>query len=167
MTDEELIARLRYEANTDGYDYHGDLHEKSADRIEALTAALTAANARADAAEAALAAQIEVDAAIARGHGTEWTHDKETPPGEAIAWCIRNQPHDRIEALLAKVKLMDDLDAINGEKIEDLEAKLAKAEAGLREIAGECGCFIARATLAEITSGVATTPYGLEGESHE
>ena len=39
MTDDkELIARLRYEANTDGYDYHGDLHEKSADRIEALSA---------------------------------------------------------------------------------------------------------------------------------
>ena len=39
MTDDkELIARLRREANTDGYDYHGDLHEKSADRIEALTA---------------------------------------------------------------------------------------------------------------------------------
>ena len=34
---------------------------------------------------------------------------------------------DRIEALTAKVKLMDDLDAINVEKIEALEAKLAKA----------------------------------------
>lgn len=120
MTDEELVKRLR-----EGATWDDDV--AAADRIEALTAALTAANARADAAEAALAAQIEVDAAIARGHGTEWTHDKETPPGEAIAWCIRNQPHDRIEALLAKVKLMDDLDAINGEKIEDLEAKLAKA----------------------------------------
>ena len=43
MTDEELIARLRYEANTDGYDHHGDLHEKSADRIEALTAKLAKA----------------------------------------------------------------------------------------------------------------------------
>jgi hypothetical protein len=34
---------------------------------------------------------------------------------------------DRIDALTAKVKLMDDLDVINGEKIEALEAKLAKA----------------------------------------
>jgi hypothetical protein len=34
---------------------------------------------------------------------------------------------DRTEALTAKVKLMDDLDVINGEKIEALEAKLAKA----------------------------------------
>jgi hypothetical protein len=34
---------------------------------------------------------------------------------------------DRIEALTAKVKLMDDLDIINGEKIEALTAKLAKA----------------------------------------
>ena len=41
-------------------------------------------------------------------------------------------------------------------QVAGLEAKLAKAEAGLREIAGECGCFIARATLAEI-----------KGESHE
>ena len=39
----------------------------------------------------------------------------------------------RIEALTAKVKLMDDLDAINGEKIEALEAKLAKAVEALRE----------------------------------
>jgi type II secretory pathway predicted ATPase ExeA len=82
---------------------------------------------------------------------------------------------DRIEALTAKVKLMDDLDVINGEKIEalteqlktvldreaattarydaktdELEAKLAKAVEALREIAGECGCSTARATLAEI-----------------
>jgi hypothetical protein len=38
---------------------------------------------------------------------------------------------DRIEALTAKVKLMDDLDVINGEKIEALTAKLAKAVEGL------------------------------------
>jgi hypothetical protein len=38
---------------------------------------------------------------------------------------------DRIEALTAKVKLMDDLDVINGEKIEALIAKLAEAEAKL------------------------------------
>ena len=40
----------------------------------------------------------------------------------------------RIEALTAKVKLMDDLDAINGEKIEVLEAKLELAKKGLRKI---------------------------------
>jgi guanylate kinase len=64
---------------------------------------------------------------------------------------------DRIESLTAKVKLMDDLDVINGEKIEALTAKLAEAEAklakameGLREIAGECGCSTARAIIAEI-----------------
>jgi hypothetical protein len=64
---------------------------------------------------------------------------------------------DRIEALTAKVKLMDDLDVINGEKIEALTAKLAEAEAklakaveALREIAGECGCSTARAIIAEI-----------------
>jgi hypothetical protein len=34
---------------------------------------------------------------------------------------------NRIEALTAKVKLMDDLDVINGEKIEALTAELAKA----------------------------------------
>jgi hypothetical protein len=36
------------------------------------------------------------------------------------------------------------------DRIKDLTAKLAKAEAGLREIVGECGCFIACAALAEI-----------------
>jgi len=40
--------------------------------------------------------------------------------------CVQ-ELKDRIEALTAKVKLMDDLDVINGEKIEALEAKLAKA----------------------------------------
>jgi hypothetical protein len=57
-------------------------------------------------------------------------HDM-TPHG---ADCL--QAADRIEALTAKVKLMDDLDVINGEKIEGLTAKLAKAVEGLREIAG-------------------------------
>ena len=42
----------------------------------------------------------------------------------ACDWC--RQSADRIEALTAKVKLMDDLDIINGEKIEALTAKLAK-----------------------------------------
>ena len=40
---------------------------------------------------------------------------------------IPTEAADRIEALTAKVKLMDDLDVINGEKIEALTAKLAKA----------------------------------------
>jgi ribosome recycling factor len=43
----------------------------------------------------------------------------------------RQEAADRIEALTAKVKLMDDLDVINGEKIEALTAKLAGAEAKL------------------------------------
>ena len=41
--------------------------------------------------------------------------------------CVEHNMLDRIEALTAKVKLMDDLDVINGEKIEALEAKLAAA----------------------------------------
>ena len=48
-------------------------------------------------------------------------------------------------------------------RIETLEAKLAKVEAGLRDIAAECGCSIARATLAEISSEAALN----KGESHE
>jgi hypothetical protein len=44
---------------------------------------------------------------------------------------------DRIEALTAKVKLMYDLDAINGEKIEALEAKLATCEK-YRDAYAEC-----------------------------
>jgi hypothetical protein len=44
-----------------------------------------------------------------------------------------------------------DEDALEAaDRIEELEAKLAKAVEVLREIAGECGCSTARATLAEI-----------------
>jgi hypothetical protein len=39
------------------------------------------------------------------------------------------------------------------DRIEALTAELAKAVEGLREIAGECGCSTARATLAEIEGG--------------
>jgi hypothetical protein len=42
------------------------------------------------------------------------------------------------------------------DRIEALTAELAKAVEALREIAGECGCSTARATLAEI-----------KGDSHE
>jgi hypothetical protein len=68
---------------------------------------------------------------------------------------------DRIEALTAKVKLMDDLDVINGEKIEALTAKLAKAvELALEECPFRAGTpkydkwwHHRRATLAEIKGG--------------
>ena len=79
--------------------------------------------------------------------------------------CVEKNMLDRIEALTAKVKLMDDLDAINGEKIEALEAKLAKAVEALEIIRdrqyyrmgpGITAQVIARSTLAEI-----------KGESHE
>jgi hypothetical protein len=107
-------------------------------------------------------------------------------------YCQILELYDRIKALTAKVKLMDDLDVINVEKIEaltaknemlgrevniarygqpnfawsvhvqvmdDLNAKLAKAVEGLREIRGngdatgrnpQLMANIARATLAEI-----------------
>jgi hypothetical protein len=39
----------------------------------------------------------------------------------------------RIEALTAKVKLMDDLDVINGEKIEALTEQLEAARADAKE----------------------------------
>ena len=78
---------------------------------------------------------------------------------------------DRIEALTAKVKLMDDLDAINVEKIEALEAKLAKAEAEAkkykhafaaqsRKLQAVLHIEGVKATLAEISSHN-------KGESHE
>jgi len=41
----------------------------------------------------------------------------------AELWGVIRQAADRIEALTAKVKLMDDLDVINGEKIEALIAE--------------------------------------------
>jgi hypothetical protein len=46
--------------------------------------------------------------------------------------CNKVTDADRIEALTAKVKLMDDLDVINGEKIEALTAELAKAVEALQ-----------------------------------
>jgi hypothetical protein len=63
--------------------------------------------------------------------------------GEDQPWHLTQEPdvapsyeelEERIEALTAKVKLMDDLDVINGEKIEALEAKLAEAVEALRDL---------------------------------
>ena len=50
---------------------------------------------------------------------------------KACDWC--RQSADRIEALTAKVKLMDDLDVINGEKIEALTEQLEAARADAKE----------------------------------
>lgn len=82
----------------------------------------------------------------------------------ACDWCRKSA--DRIEALIAEQSnlvvaahrqgydqaraVSSELRRAMAERIMEHEAKLAKAEAGLREIAGECGCFIALATLAEI-----------------
>jgi hypothetical protein len=41
----DIVKRLRYEANTDGFDFHGDLHGQAADHIEHLEAQLAAADA--------------------------------------------------------------------------------------------------------------------------
>jgi hypothetical protein len=53
---------------------------------------------------------------------------------EGATWDDDVAAADRIEALTAKVKLMDDLDVINGEKIEALTAKLAQAVEALGSI---------------------------------
>jgi hypothetical protein len=58
---------------------------------------------------------------------------------------------DRIESLTAKVKLMDDLDVINGEKIEALTAKLAQAEATLAKAVE--GLLLARVHVANNEQG--------------
>ena len=71
---------------------------------------------------------------------------------------------DRIEALTAKVKLMDDLDAINGEKIEALEAKLAKAVEALLWCSGSADFNeggVARKGWLKVCAPL------LKGESHE
>ena len=63
---------------------------------------------------------------------------------------------DELEMQEREACMMEN-DYIKLEKERDaLEAKLAKVEAGLREIVGECGCFIARTILAEI-----------KGQSHD
>lgn len=99
---------------------------------------------------------------------------------------------DRIEALTAKLATCekyrdayDEMGRIGTQAVRDLEAKLAKAVDALEaliQLAHDCEKELtedlhhmdfcgesmplteARATLAEITSGVATTPYGLEGD---
>jgi hypothetical protein len=63
---------------------------------------------------------------------------------------------DRIEALTAKVKLMDDLDVINGEKIEALTAE--RDEANKRGDAWRFRADIAEAKLAKAVE--ALTPSG-------
>jgi hypothetical protein len=77
--------------------------------------------------------------------------------------CVGRNMLDHIKALTAENKrLGQQCEGLmragmnNGQALILAEAKLAKAETGLREIVGECGCFIARATLAEI-----------KGESHD
>ena len=50
-----------------------------------------------------------------------------------ICDCVEHNMLDRIEALTAKVKLMDDLDVINGEKIEALTEQLEAARADAKE----------------------------------
>jgi chromosome segregation ATPase len=56
---------------------------------------------------------------------------------EALCNALRyekwDEAADRIEALTAKVKLMDDLDVINGEKIEALTEQLEAARADAEE----------------------------------
>lgn len=65
--------------------------------------------------------------------------EKQEPCGYPQLDCVLGvyitKCEDRIEALTAKVKLMDDLDVINGEKIEALTAKLAQATWLLTEAA--------------------------------
>lgn len=100
---------------------------------------------------------------------------------------LHKQAADRIEALTKERDrwkdayrsasrdlniVVPDNDRLKSER-DATEAKLAKAVEVLKRICMQPDYRlpspqeIARATLAEIKSGVATTPYGLEGESHE
>lgn len=75
-----------------------------------------------------------------------------------------NLAADRIEALIAERDAAED-------KLAENEVRLGKAVEALEYYAVEAmpwdadDSLIARTALAEIKSGVATTPYGLEGES--
>jgi hypothetical protein len=64
---------------------------------------------------------------------------------------------DRIGQLGKACAEWADVSQKNYQRAKAAEAKLAKAVEGLREIAGECGCSTARATLAEIESSEAVT----------
>ena len=99
--------------------------------------------------------------------------------------------HDHRDDCPFKFATLDVCDCVEKnmlDRVKALEAKLTKAEEALEaliQLAHDCEKELtedlhhvdfcgesepltkARATLAEIKSGVATTPYGLEGESHE
>jgi hypothetical protein len=66
--------------------------------------------------------------------------------------CIQYVRADRTEALTAKVKLMDDLDVINGEKIEALTAE--RDEANKRGDAWRFRADIAEAKLAKVVDAM-------------
>jgi hypothetical protein len=105
--------------------------------------------------------------------------------------CVEKNMLDRIEALTKERDrwkdacrsasrdlniIVPDNDRLKSER-DAAEAKLAKAVEALDMLVRDCEAdyppshgaikHFAKATLAEIKSGVATTPYGLEGESHE
>ena len=81
--------------------------------------------------------------------------------------------HDHRDDCPFKFATLDVCDCVEKnmlDRIEALTANLTKALEALLTIVdnGGAGSYhLARTTLAEIKSGVATTPYGLEGESHE
>jgi hypothetical protein len=157
MSDAELIARLRYEANTDGYDYHGDLHEKAADRIEALTADLARSTRM-------IAKMVPLSA---DGNYVFWDGVGD------IELDHNGELRETIEALEAKLSICErhrdayaECDRIGTQAVRDLEAKLAKVVEALDMLVRDCEAdyppshgaikHFAIATLAEI-----------KGESHE
>ena len=70
---------------------------------------------------------------------------------------------DRIEALTAKVKLMDDLDVINGEKIEALTEQLEAARADAKE--AEAYAEELEAKLAEAVEALRKLHHAVCGET--
>jgi hypothetical protein len=84
--------------------------------------------------------------------------------GDSMSIKTLDEAADRIEALTKErdeaMQLLQTLSNMNGDLSRDMyktKLLLAKAEAGLREIAGECGCSTARTTLAEIENSEAVT----------
>ena len=139
LRDEELIARLQ---NSKGWPTLGNA---AADRIELLATTneqLVATNEALSISNATLIAE--------RGETMQLIETLSNMNGGL------SRDMYRTKLLLAKVV----------EALEMYACDPECADGKCYDTGDSCGQF-ATATLAEIKSGVATTPYGLEGESHE
>ena len=161
MTDEELLIWLRVE-DTNLTDFAADrIEELIAERDQHWDSFVHWRKEADDRSEQLAAARRDVEIA---------EEELELQEEEA---CMMENSYFELEKELNTCRMAQ---AVMDNTVADLEAKLAKAVEALPrwilamgdwDRGGEQAIEEMTATLAEIKSGVATTPYGLEGESHD